>query len=231
MIPGNLTDEQPTEPQGEPAGQSFAAATPKRGVSPQSLVLALVVVGSAGVLFGMRHFGLGPGSAIAADVEIDYKIDGAAAAAVPDGYAHVMDALDRSSRPMQVAAAKLTQDPFVLLDLLPDPEGLDGEFTRDSGENAARLVREREAKRRREVQADFNTLQLQSVLGGRVPVARIGSSIVRAGDPVGESFMVKAISGRSVLLVTEEGWEFTLSMEETGLGGGGMSVTRQGEDD
>ena len=55
-------------------------------------------------------------------------------------------------------------------------------------------------------------------------MARIGRDIVRVGDPLGEFFTVVEIHGRSVILETDEGWQFTLTMEDTGLGDQ-MSVT------
>ena len=231
MMPGdndiNHGNDGDQQHEGGFAAGNLAVATPKRSVSTQAVVLGVVLVVSAGALFGMRHFGLGPAGAIASSVKIDYKMDDDGPN-VPEGYADVLDALDRSSKPLQVDANLLEQDPFVLNDLMPVEIDLDADDVADYGEAAARLIREREAQRRRDVQADINRMTLQSVLGGRVPVARIGSSIVRVGDPLGEFFIVQAIEGRTVVLATEEGWIFELSMEENELGDQ-MSVTRQRE--
>ncbi len=228
MMPGDNDINGGDQPQeGGFAAGNLAVATPKRSVSTQAIVLGVVLVVSAGALFGMRHFGLGPAGAMASSVKIDYKMDDKGPN-VPEGYDEVLEALDRSSKPLQIDANLLEQDPFVLNDLMPVEIDLDAEDVADYGEAAARLIREREAQRRRDVRAEFSRLTLQSVLGGRVPVARIGSSIVRVGDPLGEFFVVQAIEGRTVVLTTEEGWLYELSMEESELGDQ-MSVTRQRE--
>lgn len=227
------TEHEPVEGAGPSMiSTGMAAAQPRKGPSAQTIVLGLVLVGSAAAVFGMRHFGLGPAGAIAASVEIDYKV-GEGGAAAQAGYDQVLEALDRSGRPLQITADRITQDPFVLHDLLPDEEVIADGGEIDPGAAAARLLREREAKRQRELRAAFEALELQSVIGGRVPVARIGPHIVRVGDPVGDFFVVESISGRSVVLTTDDGYRFTLGMNENDLGDA-MSVTRVppgGEDD
>jgi len=62
------------------------------------------------------------------------------------------------------------------------------------------------------VQSEFNKLELNSVLGGSMPIARISGEAVRVGDKIGDYFTVVAIHGRSVEL-SAEGEIYTLFME------------------
>lgn len=59
----------------------------------------------------------------------------------------------------------------------------------------------------------MSQLKLHSVVGGRVPVARLGDQTVKVGDVVLELFTVTAIGGRSVAL-TVDGETYNLVMDE-----------------
>lgn len=191
-------------------------AKPRKKISGMTMILALVAGGSGALLFAMRHIGTSGRSGLE-KVSIEYTRDETVSAA---SQARLMAQLERTSAPLQVPTTELKLDeknPFlmptqtgVVLDVGP----LDDPEARARAEAVARLT-----ARKQEVQDKLGAIVLQSVLMGRVPVARVDGAMVKAGDIVGEIFTVKEIRERSILL-TADFQEFEVGMPEPGTESG-----------
>ena len=68
------------------------------------------------------------------------------------------------------------------------------------------------------IQQTIDGLKIQSIMGGRVPLAKISNETYTVGDIVAELFKIVAIEGRTVTLVTADGEEFQLTLGGSTLG-------------
>ncbi len=198
------------------AEQFGGAGVPTRKVSSQAIVLAAVLAGAGALLFGMRQMGMGPKVSLAG-LKIEYEradegADGAARTA------RVLKELELAAMPPQVKAESLGRNPFRLVKAAEPSENLDdSSFAEKAAADA--LAKAEEAERKRLAAANsaldnaVSSLRLYSIMGGRVPLARINDQTVTIGDTVGDRFTVKNIEGRVVTLEAE-GKEFNLSVEE-----------------
>lgn len=191
----------------ENAMESIASsdAAPSRIPGSGFLVLGLVIVVAGGSLYMMRKFGANRNIAVA-DIKIDYPMD-ATGSLAPDDNEHirVLNDLSGPDSSVQVPLDEVREDPF--------------EIPTDEVEIAAGPEEDPEAERLRQlaerkkvIQNAFNSLDLNSVLGGSIPIARISGQPVKTGDTIGEYFTVIAIHGRSVDLMAD-GEKYTLEME------------------
>lgn len=184
----------------------------RKKMNESAFVLILIVAVSAGVVLGMRHFGMGPASGAVA-AEIDYDLDADRKISVAK-YERLIDQLERSVEPVFVPEEELNgRNPFMLLAQ---------QLVTDTGEDASELARKRQEEqerrereqREREMMAAMRALKVQSVIGGRVPLARINDETYRIGDVIDNRFTITSIEGRTVM-ITADGRAFALS-----LGGG-----------
>ena len=175
-------------------GSFTPASEGKKRVSQQTIVLALILVVGGGLLFGMRKFGMGPGLTFA-DVAVDYepgKVNTEQAAE----YERVMALLDRSVTPTQVPSEVIARDPFILMLNAPVIEAEVVE--EDDGERRA-------ARLRAEVEAAAARMQIQSVMGGRVPLVRVGDKTLKAGEAYDEHLVFDGVDGRFVRFSGRDG--------------------------
>ena len=195
--------------EGSPGEEDPFDATAKRG--PRRVVVAaLVLLGAAAGIFAMRAIGMGPGAALAGLV-LDFKPGASGGTEVSP---RLLADLERSKRAVQVPAEVIDKDPFRLRTeagtpvVADDPEAqARAEAARQAKlEEEQRLERERRA---RELQAAFGRFELQGIMGGTMPIARISGKLVRVGDTLEWGFKVTLIEGRKVVLVAE-GTEFVL---------------------
>ncbi|MBX3317835.1 MAG: hypothetical protein KF902_13345 [Phycisphaeraceae bacterium] len=198
------------------ADQQAPGAPPAKRVSSQAVVLGAVLAGAAAFLFGMRHMGMGPQLSLA-NLKIEYErveegADGAARTA------RVLKELESAAKPVQIKGEELGRNPFRLTRAAAPTENLSDEGWRERAEADA-LAREAEAARKameaanNALSGEFAKLRLYSIMGGRVPLARLNDETVTVGDVVGNRFTVVSIEGRSVTLEAE-GKQFTLSLED-----------------
>lgn len=184
---------------------SFNSGSAAKRSTGGFLVLGLVVVVAGGSLFVMRKLSAGRNLA-SADIKLDYPI-GADGSLQDGGNEHikVLDDLASIDSSVQVPLESIEKkNPFVLGDgEVIEAANIDDPEARRLAELQARLAK---------VQAEFNKLELNSVLGGSTPIARISGEAVRVGDKIGDYFTVIAIHGRSVEL-SAEGEIYTLFME------------------
>ncbi|MCW5774900.1 MAG: hypothetical protein KIS87_00440 [Phycisphaeraceae bacterium] len=184
-------------------------ATPKRG--PRRVVVAaLVLVGAAAGIFAMRAIGMGPGAALAGLV-LDFKPGSTAGAEVSP---RLLADLERSKRAVQVPAEVIDKDPFRLRTdagvpaIADDPEAI----ARAEAARQAKLLEEQRLereRRERELQTAFGRFELQGIMGGAMPIARISGKLVRVGDMLEGGFKVTLIEGRRVVLAADD-TEFVL---------------------
>jgi hypothetical protein len=198
-----------------PEGLGTINVATKKWRPTQPLVLALVVVVSASALYAMRSIGVK--HAIAFDGGPEFDFDAAKDAAFQAQYDRVMGELSSVNNPLDIALVDFGKSPFALpvveqvamdapRSVLPVPS------LGPTPEQRAAL----EAARRREfITNEAGNIIVQSVMDGRVPLARINDEIYRMGDTVNEVFKIVGIEGRSVTLEAE-GQRFTLNMATPG---------------
>ncbi|HBS28820.1 MAG TPA: hypothetical protein DEB06_05080 [Phycisphaerales bacterium] len=193
-----------------PGGTDTALGGPSRfgaaGKHSGVLVLLIVVVAASGSLYAMRRMGKA-GHLKMLDIKIDYPVEGATRIATSD-HVVLMNDLRTTGEVPQVPLDEVQMNPF-------EWRGLEVVTTVPGGRSidpaeAARLERERRAA---QINDAFKRLSLNSVIGGRIPVARISGQMVRVGDTVGEFFRVTEIGGREARLEAD-GRVFTLSLGE-----------------
>jgi hypothetical protein len=177
-------------------------------------VAGLVILGAAGGIYVMRQVGLGAASVIASIV-VDYDPN---EFKIGPGDPAVLAELERGRLAVQVPAETLEQDPFRLIMQSTDQPVIEAPRQVVSAEELARQQREKKIK---DAAAQVD---VQSVMGGPIPLARINGTMVRLGDTVLEIFRVHSIEGRAVVLragsqlygyqMGEQGVKWTRSTEE-----------------
>ncbi|GAB5497091.1 MAG: hypothetical protein Phyf2KO_21710 [Phycisphaerales bacterium] len=214
MIPtdteNNQLSEFGEEPQTQSLSQTFkqlqvdsaaegfdAAVVDSRTPGKQYIIVGLVLAVSAGLLWFMRDQGLGVGFASGDEVKIEYEVDENAAAEDHEKQQRLMHDLSLTDNPNQVPVEELNKNPFEMSILTNDD---------DETEVAQVEVREEpkgptpEEIRARELQRTFDGLKLNTVLRGRVSLARIDGRTYRVGDVVESEFLLLSIDDRSVTL-------------------------------
>lgn len=177
-----------------------------RGKHSGAVVLGLVLCIAGATLFGMRTLG-SAGKIALLDIKIDYPLDGAANASLKDQQVVLQD-LRSSTELKQVPLEEVQMNPFEWRGLGP------AEAARSTpGLDPAEMSRRAKEQRAREIDQAFSKLVLNSIIGGRVPVARISGEIVKVGAKVGEYFTVASIDGRSVVLLADDK-KYTLKLGE-----------------
>ena len=149
-----------------------------------AVVAGVLAIGIA-LLFFMRQAGMGPRPA-EADVIVDYQFQEKRAAEAVELQQEVLEELNRAGPPVQFETEEIGRNPFRLKAPLQITDGSPETAAENAGE-----VRVMDA---------LSRLRLQTVIDGRIPVARISGKTVRVGDRVGELFVAESISGRSVTL-------------------------------
>lgn len=200
-ILSDLRASSDTTPSG-PTGPELSGLPSRsvRRVNTQTLVLALVLTASAASLYMMRKQGMGAGIKFnTTQVKIDADIDNlhAPTTAVQQ---RILADLERGTEPQQLALEKLHKNPFVL----PETEG-----SSSPTEPAVNPRLQREA----EIVAALGGIQLNGVMQGPVPLARVNNKLVRVGDRVEKIFLVAQIHDRSIDLIAD-GQTYTLNMGE-----------------
>ena len=168
------------------------AAAPKRRLSVQNLIIVLAVVGSVGALFMMRQQGRSAGVSFT-NVKIEPPPE-PTGPRFPD-QARILADLARSTH-ASTLPEKLDKNPFKFDAPAPLP-----------GEPAPAGV-DPEAERTRTLLA---TLQINAIMQGPTPVARINGRLVRVGDQIDGLLMVSQINDRSVDFIGS-GKTYTVNM-------------------
>jgi len=181
-----------------PGMEGDASAPRKMKVNAQAVVLVIILGVSAAALASMRHIGMKSG--------INFKdqkstIQPAALQDEPEKaarYERIMKDLQQLQTPLDIALGELAKIPA----LIPTDQKVAKQFIESSPiggplppvdtserDRLTRIALDREAAKK---------LELQSVMGGKVPLARIDGKFYRIGDLVNEKFIVRTIDHRSV---------------------------------
>lgn len=190
-----------------PTGLDLSTAKGKRRISMTNMVMVIILVVSAGSLWMMRKQGKGAGMTFQV-TKIDYDIE--KAAKNDRDQQRLLAELARTGLGVQVQAERISKNPFQL-----DTDTSTPAPVIDSEADRRRRAEQDRERREREMALRLAGLQLNGVLGGSVPLARIGGQTVRVGDTVSEMFVVLAIHAdtRTVDLQMD-GELFTLTMTE-----------------
>jgi len=172
-----------------PTGQSE-----QRRSNTGALLLVLVVVIAAATLYAMRRFGLG-GELNLLELKIDYPVEQRENFAVEnESQERILEQLQQGVETVQIPLKEVKKNPFEFTFLTPQPAAEPEPVQRVSDEERRRRERERR------IEQTLEQLELDSIVGGPVPMARISGELVRQGDTVAELFTVRRIMGRSVEL-------------------------------
>lgn len=211
LIPGA---PDPTAPEAAPltpfaAGPGGFVVHDEPSAKSQKLssigLIVLVVAAAAALLFGMRQLGMGPKLDFG-NVQIDYPLEGDPAAKAVD-HKRVLDDLLNGGKAVRVPIEQVQTNPFEWRSLKPDdkPAAVSAE------DPAARARRELEQRKKRIADA-AGALVLQSVMAGRIPIARISGETVRVGDRIADEFTVRSIEKRHVDVEASDGQLFTITL-------------------
>lgn len=193
---------------GASTGDAFGRASGRK-FSAQSIVMVLVVLVSAVAVVGMRAMGTRGGIAMGND-EVQYT---AQDADVGVRFARVMGDLARVQRPLDVALGEFGRSPFMLRAATTDAPTSD--MTPE--QRAEKERRDRQETRRKQIDESFASLTIQSIIGGRVSLARISGDVYSEGDVINGIFKVVSIEDRTVHLEADgQRFELTLLMPQAG---------------
>lgn len=187
---------------GQQGGEEFdltMATGTSRSLPLQAMAVGLVLIVAAGSLFLMRRQGTRAG--------IDFSNTNVVTAVDTsikkvENEKEILAALE-TRPPEQVPKEKVPDSPFRINKL-----GDSGDSGSRGGVDPARYAEER---RRVEIQEALGKLQVESVMHGRVPIAKISGKLFRVGDSVGGLFTLERIEDRSVFLAVDDK-EYELSM-------------------
>lgn len=185
---------------------SESLSVPKRRISTQQVALLGMIAAGGAALWGMRQHGLQAGMTFAAPA-IEYQPP-SADKNQQASQQRVLAALERTGMHAQVPAEKFDRNPFATgIKKTVATAGSPVELTdEDQGAREAALEEQK-------LQERLALLQVQGVMGGRVPLARINGAVHRTGDVLDKVFKIRSIDGRSVVI------------EYPGLGGAGEPRT------
>lgn len=185
----------------------------KSKLDTQMMIAGIVLLIGVGAVYGMRYLGMAAGLDESV-VSIDYTSQ-AATPEVNKRYHQVMGALDDSTRVRQFSdEVTLPEHPFAREALSEDAD-----IPIDPGmseEERLALQRQRDfenakAARENEIAAELYSFELQGVIGGKRPAARISGHAVRVGMELGSNFKVVEITGRTVI-IEADGLRYELAM-------------------
>jgi hypothetical protein len=203
----------------EMSGQITATSIGADGTVPRKrfplhiAAIAVVLVASAVLLYGMRYLGLGPQASLGMEM-MSIKLPETAGRTAQQKA--VLDDLGSSRSSQQVTVDNVRANPFVLMGkALPRPTGMIGTVDDGSAAEKKRIdeLRKAEADWLKNVAADLDSLQLNAVMGGSPARARINGELKVVGDRAGKYFTVKTILSRSVELEDDGHRSFVLEIK------------------
>jgi len=167
--------------------------------SRQYIIVAFVLAVSAALLWYMRDQGLGAGFASGDEIKIEYEVDPNAVNTDTEHQRKLLFNLELTDNPNQVPVEDLNKNPFVMAELIKgdEPEEIANTTT---DEPEIQKGPTPEEIRARDLQRTIDGLKLNTVLRGRVSLARIDGKTYRVGDVVESEFLLLSIQDRSVTL-------------------------------
>ena len=198
------------------AGPLPGVGAPKRWVTTQPVVLALVLFVSIAMLLAMRSYGVRSGINFKSST-VDYSHE--ASADQTNRFERIMQDLARVQNPLDVRMTSIGKDPFTKeaanKRVTVEPTTLDDLPVTPAGQVESEEVKAARVRALEKVDllAKVGRYQLHSVMTGKRPLARIDDLTVEMGDVIDEMFTVVNIDKRSVVL-SAKGHQFTLMMEQ-----------------
>lgn len=192
-------------------GAGAEAPVAHRSVTRQYMLVGAVVAAGIGVLVFLRMQGVGAGlvSAGEDEVTIEYPIDAPTNVNTEKRQQEVLDALASSGEIAQVPSEDIEQNPFRLQSITSSGEEIaEGEveqveIPQGPTEEEIRLA---------ELDRLAATLELGTVISGRISLARINGKTYRIGDTVADEFRVVAINPDRTVEIKAEDVTYVLEM-------------------
>lgn len=186
---------------GEDAGEFdlTMASAAKKSLPLQAIAVGLVLVVGAGSLYLMRQQGMRAGIDFSNTTIVSAPETGIQRI---DNEEEILSALN-DPPPEQVPKEMVPGGVFRINKL--------GEGSRAATGSLADPIEAAKERRRVEIQSALGKLQVESVMHGRTPIAKISGKLFRVNDEVGGIFVLDRIEDRTVIL-TVDGNEHKLSM-------------------
>ncbi|MEO1583191.1 MAG: hypothetical protein AAFR96_01310 [Planctomycetota bacterium] len=193
------------------AGDAAASATPAhRSATKQYLLVGGVVAAGIGVLVFLRMQGVGADLLNADEPTIDYPLDAAVNVNTEQRQTEVLDALANSNIVAQVPSEQIEKNPFFLQSITSS-----GETIAEAGaapEPVAPTGPTPEEIRLEELDRLAATLELNTVISGRISLARINGKTYRIGDTIAGEFRVMAINPDRTVEIKADQTTYVLEM-------------------
>jgi hypothetical protein len=190
------------------AGQPVAAPAARSPMKQYMIVGGVVLVG-VGLLLFLRGRGLGADLALGDEPKIDYPIDAPTNTQAEARQKQVMSDLTLESNLNAVPSEQIKQNPFELASITEDQTVLPLE---DLPVVAAQKGPTAEELRLSELDRHASTLELNTVIAGRISLARINGKTYRVGDVIEETFEVTEITAERTVAIAADGHEWVLEM-------------------
>lgn len=187
----------------------------KSKLDTQMMIAGAVLLVGVGAVYGMRYLGMAAGLDESV-VSIDYTAQ-PATPEVSQRYSEVISALEDSTQVRQFSSdVQMPDRPFARESLSEDADlPIDPGMSEEERLAVQRQRDFEEAKTAREnaIMSELYGFELQGVIGGKRPAARISGHAVRVGMELGSHFQVVEITGRSVI-IEADGLRYELAMGE-----------------
>ena len=170
-----------------------SASAPNKTLPLQAIAIGLVLVIAAGALFLMRREGTRAGMRFD-DIRIVVPPDTTIQKVANEE--EILDALAQTGLPNQVPVENIHQNPFAL----GDGDPVDTGPVRPVG-NPEEIAAER---RRVQIQEAIGRIDVQSIMNGRVPIAKINGKLYKVGDVIDNLLRVERIDGRSAYFSVDD---------------------------
>jgi hypothetical protein len=201
-LPANLTGE--SDDMGIPGIPSAPIVAPqsKSKVSGQVVLAGAVLLLAGGAIYGMRFVGLNAAFG-GDDIKVDYTAEKGLESA--KRFERVMAELDASMSAVQIAEGGLLGSSSFSrpVEEVAEPGVYNEPTDLDDLDRLARMAaerRQREIEERMQlIQGELSRLNVQGIIGGRIPAARINGQPVSVGQQLGV-FEVVEITGKGVIV-------------------------------
>lgn len=185
-------------------GGAVEAPVAHRSAARQYMLVGAVVAAGVGVLVFLRMQGVGAGlvSAGEDEVKIEYPIDAPTNVNTEKRQRDVLNALASSGAITQVPSDEIRQNPFRLQSITSSDEEVS-----EVGPEEIEVQKGPTPEEVRIAELDrlAATLELNTVISGRISLARVNGKTYRIGDTVAGEFRVIAINpDRTVEIMADE---------------------------
>ncbi|MEM8757406.1 MAG: hypothetical protein AAGF47_06460 [Planctomycetota bacterium] len=181
-----------------------------RSAMKQYVLVGGVVLLGVGVLVFLRQQGVGADLLFADTPKIDYNIDQPIDEQVEARQRQVLTDLSLGEEPVQMPAEAVDTNPFRLAHMTQEdepelPAMMEPEPEMPTGPSPEEL-------RLAELDRLAAGLALNSVIAGRISLARINSQTYRVGDLIAGEFTVMEITADRTVVLEADGYEYVLEM-------------------